>query len=68
MENRIYPVVVNTLKMRDTNFEIDYPQVTCLNNPVVQESINRTIIENVYAVSYTHLKLPKITVFIVKTK
>lgn len=48
MENRIYPVVVNTLKMRDTNFEIDYPQVTCLNNPVVQESINRTIIENVY--------------------
>lgn len=48
MENRIYPIMVNTLKMKDTNFEVDYPQVTCLMNPNAQEIINRTIINNVY--------------------
>ena len=48
MENRIYPVMVNTLKMKDENFEVDYPQVSCLMNPSAQEIINRAIINNVY--------------------
>lgn len=48
MENRMYPVIVNTLKMKDENFEIDYPQVCCLMNPEAQENINRTIINTVY--------------------
>jgi hypothetical protein len=47
MDGRIYPVIVNTLKMKNTNLDIDYPQVTCLMNPNAQEIINRTIISTV---------------------
>ena len=48
MENKMYPVIVNTLKMKDEDFEIDYPQVCCLVNPKAQENINRTIINTIY--------------------
>ncbi len=49
MENRIYPIMVSTLRMKNGGFEVDYPpQVSCLSNPDAQEIINRTIMENVY--------------------
>ena len=48
MENRIYPIAVNTLRMKNGDFQVDYPQVSCLANSDAQESINRTIMENVY--------------------
>ena len=48
MDTRIYPVIVNTLKMEQRNLTIYYPQVTCLLSPNVQESINRNILTNVY--------------------
>ena len=48
MNSRIYPVIVNTLKMKNINLDIDYPQVTCLMNLNVQKIINRTIINTVY--------------------
>ena len=48
MNSRIYPVIVNTLKMKNINLDIDYPQVTCLMNPNAQEIINRTIINTVH--------------------
>ena len=48
MDGRIYPVIVNTLKMKNINLDIDYPQVTCLMNLNVQKIINRTIINTVY--------------------
>ena len=48
MDDRIYPVIVNTLKMKNINLDIDYPQVTRLMNLNVQKIINRTIINTVY--------------------
>lgn len=48
MDSRIYPIIVNTLKMKNINLDIDYPQVTCLMNLNVQKIINRTIINTVY--------------------
>lgn len=48
MDTRIYPVIVNTLKIEQRNLTIYYPQVTCLPSPNVQESINRNILTNVY--------------------
>ena len=48
MNSRIYPVIVNTLKMKNINLDIDYPQVTRLMNLNVQKIINRTIINTVY--------------------
>ncbi len=48
MDNRIYPIVVNTLEIRYENLEVDYPQVVCIPNPNVQESINRAILNSVY--------------------
>lgn len=48
MDDRIYPVIVNTLKMKNINLDINYPQVTCLMNLNAQKIINRTIINTVY--------------------
>lgn len=48
MANRIYPIIVSTLRMSNGGFEVDYPQVSCLANSDAQEIINRTIMENVY--------------------
>lgn len=48
MDNRIYPIVVNTLEIKYGNLNIDYPQVACAPNPNIQENINRTILNSVY--------------------
>jgi hypothetical protein len=48
MNGRIYPIIVNTLKIEYKNLEVYYPQVTCLSNPSAQEIINRTILNTVY--------------------
>ena len=48
MNDRIYHIIVNTLKIEYENLEVYYPQVTCLPNPNAQEIINRTILNTVY--------------------